>query len=360
MPASAGRTNAVRRVGVAVARTFRRFKGAAWWVHILATFATVVIAVLAGLAVLGLLYVDYVREHEPLAADDPVQSEPPAEERAELARRFAPILRYDTRELFVPISVSAYLTRAELKEQEGKFVRVVRRSLGEDDLPAEEGSCLRSRGCLFLLDIRGIEPRPPKNSEASYDRIENQIFREGARPTVYTHVTRYKDTGDYAVQYWFLYFFNFRLNEHESDWEQITVRLDAEKNPVDAFYSSHEGGDRRDWEAIERDGDHPVVYPALGSHANYFAPGRHRVRIGCRRVIAGIQRCLRGRNVLVDVADGAGRTLFPDDYELAELAGPVFIGSYGTGNYVVLTRQPSVLSDPRTRALWADPLRPLR
>ena len=40
--------------------------------------------------------------------------------------------------------------------------------------------------------------------------------------------------------------------------------------------------------------------------------------------------------------------------------GPVFIGSYGTGNYVVLTRQPSVLSDPRTRALWEDPLRPLR
>jgi hypothetical protein len=47
-------------------------------------------------------------------------------------------------------------------------------------------------------------------------------------------------------------------------------------------------------------------------------------------------------------------------YELAELVGQPFIGSYGTGNYVVLTRRPDVLSDPRTRMAWLDPLRPLR
>jgi hypothetical protein len=360
VPPSAGRSNPLRRVGEAVTRSLRWFKAAAWWVHVLATFAAVVVVVVVAVATLAFLYVDYVREHEPLASEDPVQSEPSAKERAELARRFAPIIRYDTRELFVPIPVSAYVTRVQLKEQEGRFVRLVRPSLGRDDLPSVEGSCLRSRGCLFFLDIRGVEPDPPKRSQLAYDRIENQLFREGARPTVYAHVTRYDDTGDYAVQYWFLYFFNFRLNEHESDWEQITVRLDADKNPVDVFISAHEGGDRRDWDDVDRDGDHPIVYPALGSHANYFEPGKHPVRVGCRRVIGSIQRCLKGRKVLVDLADGAGRALAPDDYELAELEGPTFIGSYGTGNYVVLTRQPSVLSDPRMRALWADPLRPLR
>lgn len=349
-----------RRIGRGVAAGFRRFTRAAWWVHVLATLATVALLFAAVALVLGLLYVDYVREHGPLASEVPAQSEVSPEEQAELAERFAPVLRYHTRELFVPIPVSAYVSRTQLKEQEGRFVRVVRTSLAPDELPAEEGSCLRTRGCLFFLDVRGVEPDPPKDSQLAYDRIENQLFREGARPTVYAHVTRYEDSGDYAIQYWFLYFFNFRLNEHESDWEQVTVRLDADKNPVDVFYSAHEGGDRRDWAQVEREGEHPVVYPALGSHANYFEPGRHRVRVGCRRVIGSIQRCLRGREILVDLADGGGRELTRDDYELVEFTGPVFIGSYGTGNYVVLTRQPSVLADPRTRALWADPLRPLR
>lgn len=360
MPAAAGRSNPLRRVGRAVAGGFRRFKRAAWWVHVLATFATLVVLAALAVVVLGALYVDYVREHAPLDSEIPAQSEPSADERAELARRFAPVLRYHARELFVPIPISAYVSRTQLKEQEGRFVRLARSSLVQDDLPSAEGSCLRSRGCLFFLDVRGVEPDPPKHSESAYDRIENQLFREGAEPTVYAHVTRYDDTGDYAVQFWFLYFFNFRLNEHESDWEQITIRLDADKNPVDVFYSAHEGGHHREWDDVERDGDHPVVYPALGSHANYFRPGRHRVRVGCRRVIGSIQRCLQGRKILVDLADGAGRTLAPDDYRLVEFAGPVFIGSYGTGNYVVLTRQPSVLADPRRRTLWADPLRPLR
>lgn len=341
-------------------RPFRWFTRAAWWVHVLATLAAVVLLVVGAAAVLAILYVDYVREHSPLAAETPLQSEPAAEERAELARRFAPVLRYDSRELFVPIPRTAYVSRTQLKEQEGRFIRVLRQTLVPDDLPDKEGTCLRIRGCLFFLDVRGVEPDPPKHSQRAYDAIENKLLRDGTRPTVYAHVTRYDDTGDYAVQYWLLYFFNFRLNEHESDWEQVTVRLDADRNPVDAFFSAHEGGHHREWATLERTGEHPVIYPALGSHANYFAAGRHPVRVGCRRVIGSISRCLRGRKILVDLADGRGRALRPDDYELSELDGPVFVGSYGTGNYVVLTRKPSVLSDPRMRALWQDPLRPLR
>lgn len=340
-------------------RVFRWFTRAAWWVHVVATLAAVLLVVLAAAGVLAILYIDYTREHSPLASETPLQAEPEAEERAELARRFAPVLRYHSTELFVPIPRAAYVSRTQLKEQEGRFVRVLRQKLLPDELPARPGTCLPIRGCLFFLDVRGVEPDPPKASQRAYDAIENQLLRT-SKPTVYTHVTRYEDSGEYAVQYWFLYFFNFRLNEHESDWEQVTVRLDADRNPIDVYYSAHEGGNTREWERVERDGEHPVVYPALGSHANYFVRGRHPVHVGCRRVIGSIRRCLRGRRIIVDVADGAGRELGSDGYELSELSGPVFIGSYGTGNYVVLTRQPSVLSDPRKRRLWADPLRPLR
>jgi len=340
------------------ANGFRWFKRSSWWVHVLATLGAVVLVVATGAAVLGALYLDYTRHHAPLAAGIPPQSEPPEEERLDLAQRFAPILRYHSKELFVPIPIAGYVSKVGLKESEGNFTRVLRERLGVSELPTQEGTCLRARGCLVYLDVRGVEPDPPKDSQAAYDRIENQLFREGVRPTVYAHVTRYDDTGDYAIQYWFLYFFNFRLNEHESDWEQVTVRLDADRNPVDVYYSAHEGGHTRAWEAVTKEGEHPVVFPALGSHANYFTTGRHPVSVACKRVIGSIRRCIRGRELLVDLADGAGRELRAGGYELAELTEPVFAGSFGTGNYVILTRQPSVLSDPRTRALWKDPLRP--
>jgi hypothetical protein len=329
-------------------------------VHVLATLAAVVLLLLTGVAVLGVLFVDYVRERGPLASEVPLQSQPSAQERAELARRFAPVLRYDSRELFRPIPRSAYVSRAQLKEQEGRFLRVLNPRPTTDDLPAEPGTCTRIRSCSYFLDIRGVEPDPPKDSQRAYAPIERQLLRDGAKPTVYSHVTRYEATGEYAVQYWFLYLFNFRLNEHESDWEQVTVHLDADKNPVDVFLSAHEGGNDRSWDGVDKQDGRPVVYPALGSHANYFRSGRHPVRVGCRRVVGSISRCLRGRRLLVDLADGQGLTLSHGDYELSELSGPVFIGSYGTGNYVVLTRRPSVLSDPRLRTLWRDPLRPLR
>ena len=326
----------------------------------LATVGVLLVLLVAGAAALGALYIDYSRERGPLSSGIPEQSALEPEERRELASRFAPVLRYHSRELFVPIRRSAYLSRTQLKEQEGRFVRLINATPVEDRLPDREGTCLRSRGCFLYLDVRGVEPDPPKPSQRAYDAIENQLLRSGERPTVYVNATRYDDTGEYALQYWFLYLFNFRLNEHESDWEQVTVRLDSDKKPTGVFYSAHEGGGAGGWGAIEKEGEHPIVYVALGAHANYFRPGSHRVPVGCKRVIGSIKRCLRGRRVLVDVADGLGRTLGPDDYELAELTGPPFVGSYGTGNYVVLTRRPDVLSDPRTRGAWKDPLSRLR
>jgi hypothetical protein len=349
----------LRRIGGALAGRWRSFARAPWWVHVGATLVVIVAAQIVALAVLAALYLDFARQHGPLASEVPPQSEPEAAERAELARRFAPVLRYDARELFVPISRSAYVSRTQLKEQEGGFIRVANPAPTVDGIPAEEGACLRSRGCSYFLDVRGVEPDPPKDSERLYDPLENRLLRT-ERSTVYFHVTHYDDTDEYAVQYWFLYFFNFRLNEHESDWEQVTVRLDENKEPVDVYYSAHEGGNVKSWGTIETDGDHPVVYPARGSHANYFRPGRHRVKVACRRVIGSIQSCLRGRRVLVDVTDGRGTALGTGDYELTEMSGPVFIGSYGSGNYVVLTRRADILADPRTRGLWADPFRDLR
>jgi hypothetical protein len=61
--------------------------------------------------------------------------------------------------------------------------------------------------------------------------------------------------------------------DHEGDWEAVAVVLDAAARPLLVGTSRHCGGARRPWSRVAKRGTHPVVYVALGSHANYFAPG---------------------------------------------------------------------------------------
>jgi hypothetical protein len=324
-------------------------------VHVLATLGGLLVLNVIGLGIAAGFFVNFVNQNERVSSEIPAQSPVDPAEAHALAERFAPVLRLDSRELFVPIRQQAYIRDTQLKEEEGKFDTTLDQTPSVDRLPDAEGSCLRSRGCFYFLDVRGVEPDPPKHSEKLYAALERHLLASGEKPTIYAHVSHYDDTGEYAIQYWFLYLFNYRLNEHESDWEQITLHLDENKQPVDAFYSEHNGGVVQPWAKLEKVGDHPVDYPALGSHANYLKPGKHPVEIVCKRVLGSLKSCIRG-DVIQDLADGNGTTLRPSDYTVADFAGPVYIGSYGSGNYVVLTRKPDILADPRTRPIYADPL----
>ena len=339
---------------------FGRFAHAPWWVHVLATLAALLVLNIVALVIAGVFFVDFVHQHGPRSSEIPRQSAVSDAEATQLAQRFAPILRLDSRELFVPISREAYIGETQLKEEEGRFTRVLNAAPTDVTLPSAQGACILTRGCSYFLDVRGVEPDPPKHSQRAYAELENHLIRSGQKATVYAHVTHYDDSGDYAIQYWFLYLFNYRLNEHESDWEQITLRLNEDKEPVDALYSAHSGGNIQTWSKLQKVDDHPVVYPALGSHANYFARGSYRVEIVCKRVLGSLKSCLRGRHIVIDLANGRGKQLRPGNYLLSQLTGSVYVGSYGSGNYVVLTRKPDILADPRARGAWADPLAPLR
>ena len=78
----------------------------------------------------------------------------------------------------------------------------------------------------------------------------------------------------------------------------------------------------------------------------------------CKRVFGSFKECVHAPKN--DISNGQGRELTPSDYDLRELGGPIFAGSFGSGNYVVFTRKPDVLRDPRARQLWEDPLLLLR
>jgi hypothetical protein len=314
--------------------------------------AAVVVAVV-------LLTTQVLFEPEEEARPTPGQTEPDEDTRNELAARFAPVLKLHGKELFVPIDRAAYVSAAALTRRERGVPTVVDESPDADDLPDSLGDCTLPVRCSLFLDIEGAEP--PRSKAAAYDAIEQRAL-DGAKPTVYTHVTHYDEEDEYAVQYWFLYLFNDFLNKHEADWEQITIRLDASKQPIEAFYSSHEGGTRKLWGKVEQADGHPVVYVALGSHANYFTRGpgnTHAVTIGCRPVFRASKACVR-KQTIRDRTNGK-RVLQPAQYGLAELTGKIFAGGYGSGNFVAGKRTKDQVSDPRTRdPAWTDPLVRLR
>ena len=113
-----------------------------------------------------------------------------------------------------------------------------------------------------------------------YERWARRITGPRA-PAVYAHVaTDPGSPGKLALQYWIFYPYNDWNNLHEGDWENVQLLFDAgsaaealTRDPVAIGYSQHEGSERADWDDDKLeivDGRRPVVYPAAGSHANFF------------------------------------------------------------------------------------------
>ena len=131
----------------------------------------------------------------------------------------------------------------------------------------------------YHLDFPGNALEPG----CDYERWARRIT-EGHEPAVYAHVVADPDHADrLALQYWLFYAFNDWNNLHEGDWEMVQLVFDADnarealgREPTEVGYSQHEGAEKADWEADKLelvDGTHPVVYPAAGSHANFFDDG---------------------------------------------------------------------------------------
>ena len=144
----------------------------------------------------------------------------------------------------------------------------------------------------YNLDFPGNALAPGCTYEMWSDRIS-----AGSRPTTYAHVaTDASHPGELALQYWFFYVFNNFNDKHEGDWEMIQVDFHAgsaeealASKPFEIGYSQHGGAERAHWGDKKLrlvDGTHPVVYPALGSHANYFGAALYLGRsaaegVGC-------------------------------------------------------------------------------
>lgn len=63
------------------------------------------------------------------------------------------------------------------------------------------------------------------------------------------------------------------VQNHEGDWEHVTIQLDDGFRPATVYYSAHGDNSGVPWNQVLKEDGRPVVFVATGSHANYFLPG---------------------------------------------------------------------------------------
>jgi hypothetical protein len=151
----------------------------------------------------------------------------------------------------------------------------------------EDGSEKLVKRAPTAADIAGLDssyhlelPGDPLGDTCVYARDFAKLKREGrAPPTTYAHIARQVGRPGLVVQYWFFWYFNQFNDLHEGDWEGMQIAFEARTprralldGPSEMVLFQHAGGERAGWDdsKVERDGTHPVVYPAAGSHATFY------------------------------------------------------------------------------------------
>jgi hypothetical protein len=193
---------------------------------------------------------------------------------AQLLARYEPVVVLHPEERFAPVAVEGFLADARLDERtpEGAW------SPAASQRPLPSTNACTSRPC-WRLDHTGCGVAPGVASVECYATAETT-----RRPpnVVYGAVRAQRDR--IALQYWYWYSYDFWSGEHpptdyvwqahEGDWEAVIVLLTRAGKPLLAGYSQHSCGKRRPWSRVPKSArTHPVVYVALGSHANYFRRG---------------------------------------------------------------------------------------
>jgi len=237
-----------------------------------------------------------------------------------------------------PSAVEPFLAGADLERRSRSSFgagtwQVVRRS--------PPASTLANGSQQLRLDTRGCTPAV--NLDACYPRRPTQ-------PTIYGRIwAAPRSFGSVTIlQYWLFYALDDWRNSlsrptlwhmHEGDWEEVSVELSPAGSPVAVAASQHNLGVRRAWNAVQvRNGTHPVVWVALGSHANYLLPGFHG-RAGIPHVISP-----RFSGIPLPEPDFTASQATVSSPAVVDLgASPPpwlsFAGAWGDGSYVLVQEQ---------------------
>ena len=240
-----------------------------------------------------------------------------------LLGRYVPILVLHPAEQFVPVRVDGFLVDSDLQQ---------RTDAGWETIPGP----LPTGGAELRLDQRSCLAIDGPAASPCYASTE---AAHGSPPVVYGKAFRTKTRID--LQYWIWYPYNDYSSTyppgevwqvHEGDWESVSVILDLEGRPLVVGLSKHCEGTRRAWSDVRRRGGRPIVYVALGSHANYFEPGTFRHSPVCwPRALRDVVRALRLRD-----RTGSGRVVRPALVPVTATrpSWMRFAGAWGESGYV--------------------------
>ncbi|MEM7275903.1 MAG: hypothetical protein AAF547_22700 [Actinomycetota bacterium] len=273
------------------------------------------------------------------------------DEQRELLGRHAPIIRFDSRELFFPMAVDRYVAESSLTvdgEEVMSATEIDEKRLDHSIPPGsylqfvsdlERRSVVRAEArrlarkllgprlgrvglfgrildALFLLSVF-VRPTTPRLTTAAIalklERLDLQ--RE---PVMYGRAVEV--AGWLVLHYAYFYAMNdwrsgYRgLNDHEGDWEQAWIMCDpVDRTPIWVVASSHDHAGpnlRRHWadEECRRVGEHPVLYAGAGSHALYFRAGDYvtRIEVPGLRWLLRLQRWMRAALRIRDQAAERG------------------------------------------------------
>jgi hypothetical protein len=238
----------------------------------------------------------------------------PALPAQRLAEAYAPIMMLreeqdppceTTAEQYQPTSVNAVLgnpTVTLTHEVPGKGLEDLERAPTAADIAGLPDG--------YYLDLEG----KVLGDTCVYARAFEKLKDEGKAPAVaYAHIAREAGHPGFVLQYWFYWYFNQFNDLHESDWEGMQLSFDAAtpraalaEEPSEIILFQHAGGERARWSdsKVKKEGTHPIVYPAAGSHATfydsavYIENGQHGSGVGCDNTSEPLRE-LRVRPVLL-------------------------------------------------------------
>ncbi|HSI96932.1 MAG TPA: hypothetical protein VK926_01090 [Gaiellaceae bacterium] len=191
---------------------------------------------------------------------------------ASLLARHVPILVLHPQEQVRPVAVDGFLVDADLQQRTAAGWEKVEEPLpaGRADLRLDQRTC------------RAIDGAPATPCYVAAQAVH------GSSPVVYG--AAFRRGNRIALQYWLWYPWNVYSptvppsdlwQVHEGDWEAVSVILGRSGKPLLVGLSRHCSGARREWPKVRKRGQRPLVHVALGSHANFFAPGAHPLDPRC-------------------------------------------------------------------------------
>lgn len=190
---------------------------------------------------------------------------------------YAPMVHLYSEEKYLPYDIKDFVSNFHVRFENGTIVPGTKHGIDIKDLdklPRIKGVFLTS-DTDFTTDpdwITGVHNQP---------NLINGEIKDAPATLIIV------DKGNGWVDAFWFYFYSFNLGpfvmgqgpygNHVGDWEHSLVRFYKGK-PIIVWMSAHGGGGAYYYKNLEKyslDDNHPIIFSARGTHANYVSVGQH-------------------------------------------------------------------------------------